>query len=121
MDTNNPMPDGTEAPWPAPVSPQVAAEARQRRRNRVLVIGSIVLGALVGGGAIIEAVENSRDSGRLMSLSEVVCQELNEGKSPEFAYSIAKDLASERPLVYGEDESIAARAAVTRAQAQGCG
>lgn len=36
-------------------------------------------------------------------------------------YEVMKDLAADHPLTYGEDEAIAGRAAVQRAQAQGCG
>ena len=56
-----------------------------------------------------------------MTLVEAACQMLNDGEHPEFVYAVTKDLAADHPLTFGEDESIAARVAVERAQAQGCG
>jgi hypothetical protein len=121
------MNETTNSPWPAPMSPEearAAAAAKRKKHDRRLVIG-IVAGAVVLTASMgWTALQNNREDNepqRMMSLTEAACQMLNEGKTPEFTYSVAKDLASQYPLTYGEDESIAARAAVSRAQAQGCG
>ncbi len=46
---------------------------------------------------------------------------LNDGEDRELVYAVARDLAADHPSVYGEDEAFAARTAVNRAEAQGCG
>lgn len=108
-------------PTPTPLAPQPRAW-RQNVAITVLVGGVVAVGLLAYSGSSDR--DRDRDDGGgggRMTLTEAVCGMLNDGEDPEFVYDVAKDLAADHPLVYGEDESVAARAAVTRAQAQGCG
>ena len=82
----------------------------------------VVAGLLVVGGMVVGEVDDDNDEPeRRMTLVEAACQMLNDGEHPEFVYAVTKDLAADHPLTFGADESVAARVAVERAQAQGCG
>lgn len=115
MNTNDPT--SVSAPWPPP-----SVLPRQRgSRDRWwiwIVAGAVGFITITVGSAL--AAKDDGPSQR-MSLTEAVCQMLNDGTDPETAYGTAKILASQYPLTYGEDESVAARVAVQHAQAQGCG
>jgi hypothetical protein len=80
--------------------------------------------AVVGGAWAVQANETNHDSddgGRRYTLVEAACKSLREGRDREFVYAVMKRLAADHPLVYGEDEAVAARAAVAQAEAQGGG
>ena len=86
-----------------------------------------VVGALVIAGSVAGAINRDDDDGddnspgERMSLVEAVCGMLNDGEDRELVYAVARDLAADHPSVYGEDEAFAARTALNRAVAQGCG
>lgn len=100
---------------------QWAKQTKKSWGARIGLGGAIGIG--IAGLIVISAVAGSDDDdegGKKMTLTEAACKLLREGEDSEFTYSVMKDLAADHPLVYGEDESIAARLAVEQAQAQGC-
>lgn len=95
----------------------------KRDKVKMFAFGSLALAA----GFVVYLVATNPNKGgddppaRRMTLVEAACGMLNDGRDREFVYDVMKDLAADHPLAVGEDESVAARAAVERAEAQGCG
>lgn len=108
---------------PPPQLPQLPPLEPERKHPTLKILG-ITAAALIGLG-LFSTIDHGGDDddggGRKMTLTEAVCKMMREGDTAEEAYGAAKILASQHPLVYGEDESTAARAAVIAAQGQGCG
>jgi hypothetical protein len=122
---NLPPPDPNQPGWTPLAAPSVPGTMtpaeRVKRHNRKVVVVIAAVFAVLAVSAIAKSYEKPPAPQRLMTLTEAACSMLREGDSAELTYATMKDLAAQHPLVYGEDESIAARAAVTQAQAQGCG
>ena len=114
----------TQPPPPPPWAPPEERFANKLPGPPRWIIVIVAICVLVIAGAAASGRSNSGtddDSGRKYTLVEAACKSLREGRDSEFTYGVMKRLAAQHPLVYGEDESIAARAAVEQAEAQGCG
>jgi hypothetical protein len=85
----------------------------------LFVVGGCILAGSVAIGAVTKKDEPAEPS-RRMSLTEAVCDMLNKGDEPDFAFRVARDLANDHPATY-PDAEVAARQALTAAQAKGCG
>jgi hypothetical protein len=115
------MSDDHGSQLPPPPPPPAADQVGFLRRNRTAVIivavGLVVLALVLGS---LQSKDEPTEPGRRMSLTEAVCDMLNDGDSPDFALRVARDLAADHPATFDDPDS-AARLALAQAQGQGCG
>lgn len=83
-----------------------------------------VIAALIVSGFVIDRLDGPEPEdtpSRLRTPVEAACDMLNDGETEQRTYDVMKDLLADESFAVGEDEATAARLAVDRAVAQGCG